>query len=262
MFKFGVLGYGKMGSAFATGVEELFGKENIAVSDRSEYGLKSAKERGYALTGGAGELFAECETILVSVKPQDLSSALTGVDAVGKIVVSIAAGVPIEKLKSFLNGAHIARVMPNTCATIRKCCSTVAFSEGFPTEKKDIVFSVLEALGGYAEVEEKKIDDYLAVSGSFTAYQYYYLKLFAKATKERGCDFATALYLAAKTASGAAEMVLKGEKDIDTLINDVCSKGGTTIAGLNDLENSVFYDSIRSCVDDCAERAKELAKLK
>ena len=261
MFKFGVIGYGKMGGAFASGVEDLFGKEKIAVFDKNAESIARAKENGYAAMNSVSELVENSEIILVSVKPQDLKEALSGLNAQGKTVVSIAAGVKIAQVSTLMAGAMVARVMPNTCATIKMCMSTVAFSDNFNETQKAVVFDILNTLGGFMEVSEPEIDDYLAVSGSFTAYAYLYLKKFAQATAARGCDFDKALILAAKTAQGAAEMILKGEKPVDNLINDVCSKGGTTIAGLNELDVECFEKAIDTCVNACCDRSIELSKF-
>lgn len=260
-YKFGVLGFGKMGGAFAAGVESLYGKENIAVYDSFDAARERAYKCGYNFINGAKELFEQSEITLVSVKPQDLSAAVEGVSAEGKTILSIAAGVAIEKLEELFKGAFIARAMPNTCAQIKKCCSTVAFSKNFTEEGKKKIFAILDTLGGCEEVEkESEINDLLAVSGSFTAYAYLYLKEFAKASAERGVDFDKALRLAAKTAIGASEMVLKGEKPVDELIKDVCSKGGTTLAGLDKLDIEEFKAAIKGCVNACDDRAIELGK--
>ena len=258
--KFGILGFGKMGGAFAAGVKDIYKAENVCVFDPFPSATEKAIGEGFNVVESASELFDVCDRILISVKPQDLAAALAGVNAQGKLVLSIAAGVRIARLKSILVGAKIARIMPNTCAKIKKCCSTVAFGEEVSENEKAVVFEVLDALGGYVQVEEKEINDYLAVSGSFTAYLYLYLKKFALATSERGVDKDKALTLAAKTAIGAAEMILKGEKPIDELIKDVCSKGGTTLAGLDKLDVENFESAIKGCVDACAERAEELGK--
>ena len=260
MKKFGILGFGKMGGAFAQGVKELYGTKNVFVYDAYDGALIKAGKEGFLVKDSAKSLFSECDVILISVKPQDLASSLQGVSASGKLVLSIAAGVEISRLENILKGTKIARIMPNTCASIKKCCSTVAFSNAVGDEDKKTVFAVLDTLGGYVEVKESEINEYLAVSGSFTAYTYLYLKKFASATAARGEDFDKALTLAAKTAIGSAEMILKGEKPIDELISDVCSKGGTTLAGLDKLDVLSFENVITDCVNACVERAKELGK--
>ena len=259
-YKFGVLGFGKMGGAFARGVESIYGKENIAVYDSFPPAREKAEKCGYNFVNSAKELFEGSKTLLVSVKPQDLDAALEGVSADGKLVLSIAAGVSIARLEKLLAGARIVRIMPNTCAEIRRCCSTVAFSDKTTERDKTEAFAVLDALGGFIEVEEREINDYLAVGGSFTAYTYLFLKRFAESAAGRGVDFDKALELAAKTAIGSAEMILKGEKPIDQLIKDVCSKGGTTLAGLDKLDVPEFSDAISACVNACSDRAEELGK--
>ena len=261
MKKFGVLGFGKMGGAFASGVENLFGKNEIIVFDKFDQSLERARSLGYSVAKNAVDLLKSSENILISVKPQDLKEALSGLDAEGKTVVSIAAGVRIAQIEGLLNGAKIARVMPNTCATIGMCVSTVAFSDNCIENEKKTVFDILDSLGGYIEVKEDDIDNYLAVGGSFTAYAYLYLKYFAESTAKRGCDFEKALRLAAKTAQGAAEMILRKEKPVDDLIKDVCSKGGTTLAGLEKLDSDCFKDAIDGCVNACCDRSIELSKF-
>lgn len=257
---FGILGFGKMGGAFAVGAEKLYGKENIVVFDAAPSARERAEKSGYKSVNTASELFDSSEFILVSVKPQDLADAVRDVSARGKTVLSIAAGVKTETLAELFDGALIARAMPNTCAQILKCCSTLSFAKDFPISEKKKVEDLLDALGGFVEVSEKAINDLLAVGGSFTAYTYLYLKYFAEYAAERGVDRLTAITLAAKTAIGASEMILKGEKDVDALIKDVCSKGGTTLAGLAELDVEDFRSAIKKCVNACSDRAEELGK--
>ena len=68
------------------------------------------------------------------------------------------------------------------------------------------------------------------------------------------------LHLATSAIIGSTKLFIQSEDDIDTLINNVCSKGGTTIAGLNKLYDNNFKEAIKECYDACVERSKELAK--
>ncbi len=262
MKKFGILGFGKMGGAFASGVlGSVFSAQEIIVFDKNQTSIENAQKLGFSIANSESDLIQNAKIILLAVKPQDLAKTLESVNAQGKIIISICAGVSLEKLGGYLADAKIARVMPNTCATIKQCVSLVAFNNSISDNEKKEVFAILDSVGGHEEVEERLIDDLIPISGSFTAYSYLFFKYFAKSASLRGADLDLCLRLVAKTAIGSANMVLNSEKSIDELIKDVCSKGGTTIAGLEKLDCEGFESSIKACVDACADRSIELGKL-
>ena len=104
------------------------------------------------------------------------------------------------------------------------------------------------------------MDEVIPLAGSFTAYAYYYIKSFVDSAVKRGVEEEIAKKLVVESMIGSAEMVKQSGKDLQTLINDVCSKGGTTLAGLKVLEDNNLNEIIHKCSVACAERSKELGK--
>lgn len=262
MKKFGILGFGKMGGAFASGcLGSLYNAEEIIIFDKNEESVERAKSLGFSVAKSPKDLFESAKIILLAVKPQDLATSLGDAITEGKIVISILAGVSLEKLGALLKGAKIARVMPNTCATIKQCVSLVAFNDLIEDNEKKEVFKILDSVGGREEVEERLIDELIPISGSFTAYSYLFFKYFAESASKSGADLELCLRLVCQTAIGSANMVLNSNKSVDELIKDVCSKGGTTLAGLEKLDTEEFRTAIEECVVACSKRSKELGKL-
>jgi pyrroline-5-carboxylate reductase len=92
------------------------------------------------------------------------------------------------------------------------------------------------------------------------AYLYLFAKAFIEDAIANGIDFETAKKLAVESIKSSCDMILESKDSIDTLITNVCSKGGTTIAGLNVLKENGFEDTISKCARACANRSKELSK--
>ena len=104
------------------------------------------------------------------------------------------------------------------------------------------------------------MDDSLALNGSMPAYLYYFALCFIDQAVRDGIDFETAKKLTAESIKSSANMILKSDDPIEVLIDNVCSKGGTTIAGLEELKNNGFKEIIEKCAKACSNRSRELSK--
>ena len=111
------------------------------------------------------------------------------------------------------------------------------------------------------EIKEEEMDDTLALNGSMPAYAYLFAKAFIDYANKKGIDYDVARDLTCAAIKGSMDMILANkETPIDTLIDNVCSKGGTTIAGLNKLYDNEFEKAIYECSEACSNRSKELGK--
>ncbi len=262
--KFGIIGCGKMGSAILQGVENnIFKKEDISIFDVSEACTQNMQSNGYKTAKTTEEVFTNSDIILLSIKPQELTNVLSkleNIDNKGKLIISICAGIPISLIERFLKGVAIARIMPNTCASINMAASTVCFNSLCNEENRNLVLSIFNAIGTTVVVDESQMNDTLPLNGSFNAFAYYYIKAFIESSKKRGIDEEIAKQLLVQTTIGSMNMILKSGKSIDTLIEEVCSKGGTTLAGLQALYDNDLMGVVDKCACACADRSRELGK--
>lgn len=263
--KFGVIGYGKMGSSIVKGMLEknLLSKNELLIYDTYAPVCKNLKNDGISVAESIQQVFDECVAVLLSVKPQELDNVFSAVKSKENIsIISIMAGISIKTIQQKFNACKIARVMPNTCAMVGQSASSMCFSDNCEQKDKAFFYEIVSSFGSVSIIDESLMDEVIPLAGSFTAYAYYYAKAFVDSAVSRGVPYDIALKLVANSMSGSAEMIRQSGKDLETLIKDVCSKGGTTLAGLEKLEKGNLAKIVDDCCVACSERSRELGKNK
>jgi len=209
------------------------------------------------------EVVARAEVVILAVKPQSVPDVLKeiGTDLGRKMVISIAAGVTIRVIAEQAPGAkRIVRAMPNTPALIREGITALAFSSGMSEEDKLLARTVFEAVGRVIPVEERLMDAVTGLSGSGPAYVFQAIEALADGGVKMGLPRQTAELLAAQTVLGAARMVLESGEHPAKLKDRVASPGGTTIAGLHQLERGGFRATLMGAVEAATKRSQELGR--
>lgn len=257
--KVAVLGCGNMGGAIIKG---LLGKGiEVLIYDTSEEMMSRIDEKALRLPISDWFIDNDPDAIILAVKPQVMAEALKPFAAVRTtaIWVSIAAGVTIEKLESFLpQESKICRVMPNTPALINEGASAYSINNNADAEDKNIIESILDTLGTFTEVPEKLMNAVTAVSGSGPAYVYLFIEALIEAGVTAGLPRETAELLAVQTVKGSAAMVETTKENPSVLKSRVMSPGGTTAAALEELEKNGFKFNVLSAVRAAVKRAEEL----
>lgn len=262
-YKLGIIGAGNMATAILNGIlsNNILEPSQICISDIDENKLNEIAKKGVSTSTNNIAMSFECEYLLFAVKPQSADEILKSISNVSlcKKVISIMAGVTIKKLKSFLGNVNIARIMPNTPALVGKGMSVVSFSEGY---KDEFVLEIFKGIGQVLELDESLINSVTALSGSGPAYVYMFIKALINGGIKVGLDADIAKTLAIQTVIGSAEMVKQSTLDIDTLINNVCSKGGTTIQAVDSYKSDNLEGIIIKGMGKCKARADELGAEK
>jgi pyrroline-5-carboxylate reductase len=265
--KLGLIGCGKMGTALLRGVEATLGKGGLqlALSDVMPAAVDALRKELKAPTfaGTAAEVAAESEVIILAVKPADMKALCEQLSRVkgSRLYLSIAAGLKLADLESWLGAKQrVIRSMPNTPALVG--AGAAAFSRGSKASDADAetARTVLGSVGTVDEVSEKLLDAVTGLSGSGPAYGYTIIEALADGGVLMGLPRAAAIRLAAQTMLGAAKMVLATGKHTGTLRDEVTSPGGTTIAGLEELEANGLRNALIQAVRAAAERSVELGK--
>ncbi len=152
--------------------------------------------------------------------------------------------------------------MPNLAAKIAKASITV-YSDNLTNNNiyyKDID-NILNSVGQYVMVQQEMMIDYaLPLNGSMPAFIYAFVKEFIVSAKKYGISDEDAKKLILSAIDGSLSLYQNSNENIDTLISRVCSKGGTTLAGLDGLYQSNFAEAIKNCYDKCVNRSIELGK--
>ncbi|MEA5051346.1 MAG: pyrroline-5-carboxylate reductase [Oscillospiraceae bacterium] len=265
--KIGFIGFGNMASAIADGMLRggiVPANDIVAYNPHRE--KIDAFGRGIAAAETAAQAAAQAKYLFLCVKPQMLDEAVPSFrDALrpDAVIVSILAGKTAAQIKESLRTDRpVVRVMPNTPLMLGKGCSALARPADVSVEDFDFIRRVFSASGYAFETTESLINEIIPVNGSSPAAIYYFAKLFADSARKMGVDFDLALRAFAYTLIGSAAMILDSGKDIDTLIQMVCSKGGTTLAMLDALDANGFPDAVEKGIDACVRRAYELGDKK
>ena len=263
--RLGVIGAGKMGSALIRGILKagVLSPDQITASD-ADAGLLSAlkQDTGIKTTPDNSIVVKSSEIILLALKPDMIRPVLQKVKGSltkDHLIVSIAAGVPIKAIEEVAGAeARIIRVMPNTPALIGQ--GAAAFSPGKRATKEDVenVKTILEAVGVAVELPEKHLDAVTGLSGSGPAFVFMVIEALADGGVKMGLPNAVAMLLAAQTVAGAAKMVLETKKHPGELKDQVASPGGTTIAGISQLERGGLRATLIEAVEAATKRSMEL----
>lgn len=264
--KIGIIGCGSMGEAIAKGIV-FSGPVNAA--DLYLFDIDRDKTRyirdylDVNVANSAEELCNQCNVILLALKPQDIKEVLQEVWHVidlSKLLISVAAGVTIAKIKKYLKEeVRVIRVMPNMAAFVHASISAMCGDSYATDNDRKLVKSILTSIGDVVEVEERLMDAVTAISGSGPAYFFYLTEILEKCAIEMGIDKEKARLLAVKTAVGSA-LLLKGSEDsAETLRRRVTSKGGTTEAAFHYFSEERLEDILKEGIGTARKRAKELS---
>jgi pyrroline-5-carboxylate reductase len=265
--RLGFLGGGNMAAALIKGL--LHGKvvppERILVSDVKAERLEQLHAaHGIRTTLDNHALLRESDVVVLAVKPQVIDRVLSeiGADVRGdQLVVSVAAGVPVEALEGRLPaGARVVRAMPNTPATVQAGATAIAGGAHAVADDLRVARELFEAVGRVVELEEGLLDAVTGLSGSGPAYVMLIIEALADGGVKVGLHRDTALLLAAQTVYGSARLLLETGEHPGRLKDMVTSPGGTAIAGLHTLESGALRKTLIDAVECATKRSAELGE--
>ncbi|MDR2594845.1 MAG: pyrroline-5-carboxylate reductase [Fibromonadaceae bacterium] len=259
------IGTGNMGSAILNALPEggypassIFFYEPNDESANKAAG-KSKTARLPSLTDG----FSKADIVFLCIKPQVFAKTFPTIrkeiETSGKdpIIVSIMAGVTLATLHSALNVKNIVRTMPNIAATVKK--GTVAIvKEGIEENILQTVEFLFSTCANTVRVLESQIDAVTGLSGSGPAFVFQFAEALAMGGVKAGLPRDVAMKLAISTIEGSVEMLRDSKLSPGELTANVCSPAGTTIAGIQELENRAFRGTVMAAVEAAAKRSAEL----
>lgn len=282
MARIAIIGGGSMGEAILAGllragrqVKDLVVAEKLPA--RADYLAETYSVRIAAVD----DAVENADFILIAVKPADVEPVVTAIsraasqaesDTVEKVVVSVVAGMTVAFYESRLPaGSPVVRAMPNAPALVRAGVTALAPGRFATPDQLADVSGLFECVGGVLVVSENQLDAVTAVSGSGPAYFFLFVEALIDAGVAGGLTRATATDLAVQTMAGSAAMLLErlddqreaGEIDgLDTtparLRATVTSPGGTTAAGLRELERGGLRAAVGAAVESAKTRSEQL----
>lgn len=261
MKRFGFIGLGNMGGAIARGLARTKALELIGFDPSETMRAKQADIMTVLPSGR--EVAASADFLLLAVKPQVMRHVLTDLTQVlkpGTCLISIAAGVNLDKLIKWSGRAcPVVRVMPNTPAMIGKGVYALCFDHDLITnEIKHTVTEAFAAIGQAHVLPEKLFDAYTGLIGSGPAYVFAFMEALIDAGLTLGLTRPQATAMVKGLVAGSALMA-EDESAHPTLLKEmVTSPGGTTIAGLNALDEHRFKFAVAQAVIAATRRSREL----
>lgn len=263
MKKIGFIGAGNMGGALARAVAKSANK--VYISDADENKARAlACEVGGEVLDSVG-IVAECDMIFLGVKPQilpllagEIKASLDGRKG-DFCLVSMAAGVRLERLSELFGDLKFIRIMPNTPASVGAGVILYALGKKACGEDEKLLCEALSQAGSLNRLDEKLIDAATAVSGCGPAFAYMFIEALADGGVKCGLPRDKAQKFAAEMLLGSAKLCLESDKHPGELKDAVCSPGGSTIAGVAALEERGFRGSVIDAVEAAFERTKELS---
>ena len=261
----GFIGGGKMGAAIVaslagTGTVEA---RSIHVCEIDEERRRLLEDKhGINVSADPKDMLAQADVVFLAVKPQNLDAVLTKVaqDVNEKhLVISIAAGRRLDRIESLLPDARVVRVMPNLAATVSESMNVFCAGARVTDDDRETVVALLSSFGRALELPEKHFDAVTALSGSGPAFFAHFLQLMVEGGVDLGLELKEAELLAEQTMLGTARLLVKGDLSAEDLIASVSSKGGTTVAGMAVLTDSLLRETIAATLNAAAQRSAELS---
>jgi pyrroline-5-carboxylate reductase len=265
--RIGFVGAGNMAGALIKGLlhSGTVGPGQIQASDvREERLAELAAEHGIATTKDNAKLAAWADVLVLAVKPQVIDKVMVPIARELRphtLVVSIAAGVPIESIESRLPPeTRVVRTMPNTAAIA--LAGATAIAPGTHASDGDLALArqLFEATGRVVVLDESLLDAVTGLSGSGPAYVMLMIEALADGGVKVGLHRETALLLAAQTVYGSAKLLLETGEHPGRIKDMVTSPGGTAIAGLHTLEAGGLRTTLIDAVESATRRSIELGE--
>lgn len=264
-WKLALIGSGFMGGALLRGLVKSgrLGAGRIIAADPREEALKTmGGELGVRVTADNAEAAAWADVVLFAVKPQLLEGVVKSVKSkLGrkKLVISIAAGVPVSKIELWLPaGSRVVRAMPNMAAAVGESATAICAGAAAGDEDMETAKGIFEGVGGCVVVDEPVMDAVTGLAGSGPAFVFAFLEGMIDAGVRCGLSRNAAKDLAERTLYGAAKMALETGEHPAVLKDRITSPGGTTIAGLAAMEKAGFKGIVIRAVEAAVARSKEL----
>lgn len=267
----GIIGYGNMGQAIAERIKTQY---LVYVFEKEQ--SKTQNLSGISVTINIEDLLKKVANIILAVKPQDFEIVLNNIKNLikGKLIISIAAGISTSYIEKQLGRIRVIRVMPNLAVKVGK--GMICLCKGRYSFVGDLAFvrEIFNYLGKTMTLEEDLMDAVTAVSGSGPGYFYdlvknkkpeewedygknIFIPQISAVAQGIGFTEQQAQILAKTTVEGSIALLKETGLSPAVLCSQVCSKGGTTEAGLAVLR---ITNSLEEAIRAALKRAKNLAK--
>ncbi len=261
----GFIGCGNMARAIINGLvgNSYTKKENLVASAATETTKDYiVNTLGIGCASSNAEVVEKSDLIFLAVKPQKLESVIEEIrslDLNGKTFVSMSPGKTLSWFREqFQKAVAVIRTAPNTPLLCGEGMTSICASPLVSPARVDEVREIFGSMGRTALMEEKLMDNAMALSGSSPAFVFMFIEALADGAVAEGMPRSLAYELAAQAVVGSGKMVLTSGKHPGQLKDEVASPAGTTIEGIGVLEEAAFRSAVAEAVRECIARSREL----
>lgn len=264
-----VIGAGNMGLTYAEGMAKsaMLNRRNLMVFDKSADVIARLREMDhFDVYEKLEDCLPQADMVFVAVKPyhcDDLFEEMKPMVSKEQIFVSLMAGVTIGKIQNGLGVKKVVRSMPNLPAQVGKGVTSYTESKEVSRVELLMVRNLLDTTGESIHVEnENYIDASTGISGSGPAYVFYFMNSMLEAALKMGFSKNDSRVLVSQTFEGAVELFNRNDLSPDTWMERVASKGGTTRAALDSMDDNNVKEMIKEAAYAAFNRAVELGEEK
>ncbi|GBF79633.1 pyrroline-5-carboxylate reductase [Aphanothece sacrum FPU1] len=217
---------------------------------------------GVQVTSDNPNTLTATEALLLAIKPQVFDTVVNQLEIKSQpsypLIISILAGVPLSRLQAAFPVYPVVRVMPNTPATVGAGMSAISSGQTVEPHHLSLATSIFTAVGEVVTVPESLMDGVTGLSGSGPAFVAIMIEALADGGVAAGLPRTIAAKLALQTVLGTAQLMQTTNIHPAQLKDQVTSPGGTTIAGVAQLEQRRFRSAIIEAVKAAYLRSQEL----
>ena len=267
VIKVGVIGGGNMGLTYSEGMSQspLLNRRKLMIHDLSAATIASLRQNeDFDVYENLSDCLPQADIIFLAVKPYHCEELLKEMKPQvnnDQLIVSLMAGVTISYIQDLLGVDKIIRTMPNLPAKVGKGVTSFTESDSVTRVELLMVRNLLDTTGVSIHVDnENFIDKSTGISGSGPAYVFYFMQSMMEAAKKMGFSTNDAKLLVSTTFEGAVELFNQSDLTPSTWMDRVASKGGTTRAALDSMDENNVEDLIKEAAFAAFNRAVELGK--
>src|SRR5690606_16276116 len=262
-----VIGAGNMGFTYSEGMAKssLLSRHKLRIYDKSpERVVSISKLEHFDVYDDIEKCLPDADVVFLAVKPYHVDELFEEIKPLvnnDQIFVSIMAGITIEKIQEGLNITKVVRAMPNLPAQVGKGVTSYTEAKAVSRVELLMIRNLLDTTGESIRVEnENFIDASTGISGSGPAYVFYFMQSMLEAALKMGFSSNDSKVLVSKTFEGAVELFNQSDLSPETWMNRVASRGGTTRAALDSMDDNNVKELIKEAAYAAFDRAVELGK--
>jgi len=262
-----VIGAGNMGLTYSEGMAQsaLLNRRKLMIHDVSKETIELLrKEEQFDVYEKIEDCLPDADIVFIAVKPyhcEELFEKIKSMVNNQQIFVSLMAGVTIEKIQELLGVSKVVRTMPNLPAKVGKGVTSFTESDSVSRVELLMVRNLLDTTGESIHVKDEDfINKSTGISGSGPAYIFYFMQSMLEAAKKMGFSDNDSKVLVSNTFEGAVKLFNDSDLSPETWMDRVASKGGTTRAALDSMDDNNVKELIKDAAYAAFNRAVELGE--